>query len=87
METLPFNTFHFIAKCKGGHVVKATIQPHERVNGWLLRCSCGQVGEAKFMKVTVNAEKRCTGICTGASGPNCECSCGGHNHGATRTAG
>ena len=28
-----------------------------------------------------NEEKFCDGRCMGAKGPNCECSCGGENHG------
>lgn len=27
------------------------------------------------------AEKKCDGRCMGATGPNCDCSCGGKNHG------
>lgn len=30
----------------------------------------------------VNAEKPCTAACKGATGPNCECVCGGEGHGA-----
>ncbi len=29
----------------------------------------------------VNAEKKCDSRCTGARGHNCECACGGANHG------
>lgn len=37
-------------------------------------------------KRLVNAAMRCPcdGRCTGATGPNCECSCGGVNHGTGR---
>lgn len=42
----------------------------------------------RYLKVTtvkgiVNVDKRCDGRCMGATGPNCECSCGGANHGAS----
>jgi len=30
----------------------------------------------------VNAEKPCTGACRAATGPNCECVCGGEGHGS-----
>lgn len=30
----------------------------------------------------VNEEKPCTAACKGATGPNCECVCGGEGHGA-----
>lgn len=32
---------------------------------------------------TFKAEKVCDGRCMGATGHVCECSCGGHNHGAS----
>lgn len=28
-----------------------------------------------------NADKECNGVCMGAVGPSCDCSCGGENHG------
>lgn len=34
----------------------------------------------KPMKVKVT-EKVCNGVCMGAIGPSCDCSCGGENHG------
>ena len=34
------------------------------------------------VKGTVNLDKTCDGRCTNATGPNCECPCGGANHGA-----
>lgn len=33
------------------------------------------------LKGRVNPEKECNGICMGAVGPSCDCSCGGENHG------
>lgn len=35
------------------------------------------------VKGIVNAEKPCTGACRSATGPNCECVCGGEGHGST----
>lgn len=29
-----------------------------------------------------NPEKECNGICMAATGPSCDCACGGENHGA-----
>lgn len=45
------------------------------------RCECGKwlIGRAIVGKY--NAEKGCDGRCMGATGPNCECACGGENHG------
>lgn len=37
--------------------------------------------KVRALNGTVVAEKTCDGRCTSATGPNCECSCGGHNHG------
>jgi hypothetical protein len=34
------------------------------------------------VKGVVNAEKPCTAACKGATGPSCECVCGGDGHGA-----
>lgn len=34
---------------------------------------------------TYNADKRCSAKCTGATGPACDCSCGGENHGSRHT--
>jgi hypothetical protein len=33
------------------------------------------------IKGIVNVDKTCDGRCMNATGPNCECSCGGENHG------
>ena len=33
-----------------------------------------------------NAEVKCDGRCTSATGHNCECSCGGKNHGMSAAA-
>lgn len=51
-------------------------------NGFLATCAgC----KAHFLAVPVRgrfvAEKKCDGRCMGATGPNCDCSCGGKNHG------
>jgi len=36
----------------------------------------------KVVKGTLNPDKKCSAKCRGARGHNCECSCGGTNHGA-----
>lgn len=35
----------------------------------------------KMIHGTHNADKVCTERCMGATGPSCECECGGENHG------
>jgi len=42
----------------------------------------------RFLSVTairgiVNVDKSCDGRCMNATGPNCDCSCGGANHGGS----
>lgn len=52
-----------------------------REHGW----TCAE--HDQFMKIvtvrgTVNVDKPCTARCKSATGPNCECVCGGEGHGA-----
>jgi len=47
-----------------------------------IRCECGKVFGAKMMNGTLNEGKKCDGRCMSATGPSCDCSCGGENHGA-----
>lgn len=44
--------------------------------------SCGQPRRADRMNGKHVAEIPCNAKCTSATGPNCDCSCGGSNHGA-----
>lgn len=69
-----------IAKCRNGHTVKGTFAQCQ--SGIYLVCPCGSRGVAKGMNITVKADKDCNGVCMGAQGPSCSCSCGGENHGA-----
>lgn len=36
----------------------------------------------KFLKGRYSPERQCDARCMGATGPSCDCSCGGANHGA-----
>ena len=73
--------FCYIAKCKNGHAVLGTGQDVRDGGGWL-QCPCGRAAAtvAKEIKVVVN-DRPCSGVCQGATGPACSCSCGGENHG------
>lgn len=57
----------------------------------ILNCICGgrfkHLGQAgnKSRIYKTSIECACDGRCTGATGPKCECSCGGINHGTGRT--
>lgn len=46
------------------------------------RCECGGSLIGKRVKGSVS-EKKCGARCMASTGPSCECSCGGHNHGAS----
>lgn len=49
-------------------------------------CPCGKFPLLRKVFGKFVAEKVCDGRCMGATGPNCDCSCGGHNHGAAHAA-
>ena len=40
----------------------------------------------KFMKGHLAPDHECDARCTGATGPNCDCACGGENHGMAHAA-
>lgn len=46
------------------------------------RCPDHGVYRLAFLQGRYSADHVCDGRCMGATGPNCECSCGGANHGA-----
>ena len=61
------------------HVGALKVEPW---NGTLQAlCSCGK-GSLIGKRVSgTHSEKVCGAKCLGATGPNCDCSCGGRNHG------
>ena len=46
-----------------------------------LECACGGYLIVKPLNGSLNESKRCGSRCQGATGPNCDCQCGGENHG------
>lgn len=45
-------------------------------------CSaCGKMMSFGVLKAFVNPDHKCDARCSSARGPNCECACGGVNHG------
>jgi hypothetical protein len=44
-------------------------------------CACGRPLTFSAIRGRMNAEIKCNAKCTGAKGHDCECSCGGKNHG------
>lgn len=63
-----------------GYIGQAHCLAHHE--GLIYPCPCGG-GNVKLLPVQGKfvAEKKCDGRCMGATGPNCDCSCGGKNHG------
>lgn len=45
-------------------------------------CACGRLVTLGQVFGRFNASKKCNARCTEATGHQCECSCGGKNHGA-----
>jgi hypothetical protein len=66
----------WITACGGG---KPTEYGGDTVNG--LCHKCGRMMVYGVLKGIKNESVPCDGRCTGARGHNCECSCGGANHG------
>jgi hypothetical protein len=49
----------------------------------LMKCSCGgYITSWKGLKAKFSAKHECSAKCLASTGPNCECSCRGKNHGA-----
>lgn len=81
-----------IGKCRNGHVVRgesrmgaivATTEGATTSGNCWFHCPCGAPAVIKYMKVQMVAERACNGVCMGATGPSCSCSCGGENHGSS----
>lgn len=51
-----------------------------------LACSCGAPMDGHRVEGRLNTAIQCNARCMGATGPNCECSCAGQNHGAAHAA-
>jgi len=52
----------------------------------LWSCPCGRSNAARPVAGRYVAEKACDGRCMAATGHDCECACGGKNHGAAHAA-
>lgn len=74
-------TGRYIGRCPSCKtLVKAESAPRQ-AHDTLVTCECGKSFLAKQVFGSVKESKKCDGRCTGATGFDCECSCGGHNHG------
>jgi hypothetical protein len=71
------------AQFEGGPLV--TFRDKHDLNHMLHRnagqCDCGAKASVKLVKGVYVADKACNDKCMGATGPSCECQCGGQNHG------
>jgi len=50
-------------------------------------CDCGKGSLIGKRVAGTHSEKACGSKCMGATGPNCDCSCGGRNHGGAHCGG
>ncbi len=67
----------YVQACGGG---KPTIYGGDTESG--LCPTCHRAMKHGKLVAHLAPEHKCDARCTGARGPNCECSCGGANHGA-----
>lgn len=58
----------------------------EHEGGIARTCLCGRELVLRRVRGIVNADKKCDARCTHATGHDCECACGGKNHGAANAA-
>ena len=83
-------TGYIFLKCRDGHVTRTPVGCNF-FNGptkdHRTACSvCGRSLRTEFGKLLygrIVEEIVCGGKCMGATGPSCDCSCGGMNHGAS----
>jgi hypothetical protein len=67
----------YVQACGGG---KPTVYGGDTAMG--LCPTCGRAMKYGALKARVNPAQKCDARCTSARGHNCECQCGGKNHGS-----
>lgn len=84
----------YIAKCKDCNTYTSALihnvnqanqtgDLHEIRGYKCLHCRrCGKSRIARWVKGKYSEKHKCGSRCMASTGPNCECSCGGKNHGA-----
>jgi len=77
---------------EGGTTISAVLEnrEHRDTDGFspAIACrSCGKMRWAYAVRGIFRANVKCDARCTEAKGHNCECSCGGRNHGAGHSEG
>ena len=57
------------------------------IGNLVIRCrKCSKARRANMVKGKFSAKHECNAKCLASTGPTCECSCGGRNHGASHAA-
>ncbi len=75
-----FSPFRPASKIPTDHPYERAWVAAFRAHGWI----CDDHDTVMMLtpvKGTINLDKSCDGRCMNATGPNCECSCAGQNHG------
>jgi hypothetical protein len=65
----------------GGIIASAVVGSFS--DGCFVSCPCGKRFRVRPVRGTHNPDKACSARCQSATGPSCECACGGDNHGAS----
>ena len=91
MTTQTKEMFRMIGKCPCGGAVALDVgnlndvrEIHNRIGGWgePVRCSCGRrIARMFSVEGRFSDARKCDDRCTSARGHDCECQCGGRNHG------
>ena len=66
--------------CKA--VIREDHEPSQAFTGRVAACTCGRLVKLQQVSGCVT-ERRCSSLCTNAKRSDCECSCGGENHGSS----
>ena len=78
-------TGRFMGACKVCKTfIRVEREPAQRHDDFVTCPSCGKVNVLRQVFGSVKLSKKCDARCTNARGHDCECSCGGENHGADR---
>jgi hypothetical protein len=84
MTTKTATALRYIGKCANGHGHRfdaaEVFANRANLRGDVFRCHCGRWVGVKAIAGRVT-EKPCGARCLGATGPACDCQCGGDNHG------
>lgn len=76
-----FGPNHAAFRCPDGTVLQAYSLQH--ACGAYMACKgCGTYVKLEPVRGRVVPEKVCDGRCMGATGPSCDCACGGKHHGS-----